>query len=40
MKNEVMIFSFFLFFGTGFITRSISAKNNNFLGIFIADSYR
>ena len=38
MKNEVMIFSSFLFFDTGFITRSITAKNNNFLGIFIADS--
>ena len=39
MKNEVMIFSSFLFFGTGFITRSITAKNN-FFGIFIADSCR
>ena len=40
MKNEVMIFSSFLLFGTGFITRSITAKNNNFFGIFRADSCR
>ena len=34
MKNEVMIFSSFLFFGTGFITRSITSKKQQFVWYF------